>query len=273
MELLALTFEKLGIVGILIMLLPILSIGYSFRIYKNNMKEYVENLESANDELAEVNIDLLDTLSGVIDAYDMYTYGHSHQVATYAKAIAEKMGLPLSEQTILVKAALVHDIGKVGITDNIIGKEGKLTDQEYQIIKRHPIIGAEIIGHMKGLKDLVPIIRGHHEHWNGKGYPDGLIEEEIPLGARILTVADTLDVIVSDRPYRSTCTFREAREEMERCSGTQFDPAVIAALLAVAAENGPAFFKNSASSVDQHMQLKDPSPTIPRFLKKSMTNQ
>ena len=221
----------------------------------------------------EINIDLLDTLSGVIDAYDLYTYGHSRQVATYARAIAEKMGLSPDEQTLIVKAALVHDIGKVGISDSIISKEGRLTDQEYQIIKRHTIIGAEIVGHMKGLKDLVPLIRSHHEHWDGKGYPDGLIKDEIPLGARILSVADTLDVIMSDRPYRTTRSFREAREEMVRCSGTQFDPDIIDALMVVAAEKGPAFFKNSAATVDHTVPLKDTSPTIPRFLKKSMMRQ
>ncbi len=270
---LAFSYEGQGIFGILILLLPILSIGYSFRVYKNNMKGYVENLENLNNELQEINIDLLETLSGVIDAYDIYTYGHSRQVSTYAHAIAEKMGLSRDEQTILVKAALVHDIGKVGITDSIISKEGRLTEQEYQIIKRHSTIGAEIVGRMKGLRDLVPLIRSHHERWDGKGYPDGLTGEEIPLRARILSVADTLDVIISDRPYRSTRTFREAMEEMEKCTGTQFDPAVIKALFAVAAEKGPAFFKNSASTVDHTMPLKDKSPTIPRFLKKSMMNQ
>jgi len=271
-SILALTYETTGILGILVFLLPILAIGYSFRIYKNNMKEYVDNLETLNQELQDVNIDLLHTLSGVIDAYDMYTYGHSRQVAMYSQAIAEKLGLPQDFQAMLMKAALVHDIGKVGINDSIISKEGRLTDQEYKIIKRHTIIGAEIVGRMKGLKDLVPLIRSHHERWDGRGYPDGLVKEEIPLGARILAVADTLDVIISDRPYRSTRSFREAREEMVRCSGLQFDPSVVDALMAVAEDKGPSFFRNSAATVDNAQPMRDASATIPRFLKKSMTS-
>jgi HD-GYP domain-containing protein (c-di-GMP phosphodiesterase class II) len=166
----------------------------------------------------------------------------------------------------------VHDIGKVGINDSIISKEGRLTDQEYKIIKRHTIIGAEIVGRMKGLKDLVPLIRSHHERWDGRGYPDGLVKEEIPLGARILAVADTLDVIISDRPYRSTRSLREAKEEMVRCSGQQFDPAVVDALMAVAEDKGPSFFRNSAATVDNAQPMRDASATIPRFLKKSMTS-
>ncbi|MBI5934775.1 MAG: HD-GYP domain-containing protein [Chloroflexi bacterium] len=270
---LALAYGMFGILGTVIFLLPILSTSYAFRLYKNNMKVYVENLEGLNTELQETNLDLLESLSRVVDAYDSYTYGHSRQVAIYAQLIAEKMGLTPSEQSQLFKASLLHDIGKVGIKDTIMGKQGLLSEQEYQILKRHPIIGEEIVGRMKGLKDIAPIIRSHHERWDGKGYPDGLEKAEIPLGARVLAVADTMDAIISDRPYRPTRSFREAKEEIINCASTRFDPAVIEALIAVIEDKGPAFFKNSASTVDHMMPLKDKNPTIPRFVIKKTTSK
>ncbi len=269
---LALAYKQFGILGAVIFLLPILATSYAFRVYKNNMKVYVEALEKKNADLKDFNIELLDTLSSVVDAYDAYTYGHSRQVAAYAQGIAEIMGLEQEMQAKLVMATLIHDIGKVGIRDEIISKPGPLTEEERQVIRRHPIIGAEIIGRMKGLADLVPIVRSHHERWDGNGYPDGLMKEEIPLEARILSVADTLDVILSDRPYRKTHTLREAKEELLRCSGTQFDPRVVDALMTLAATKEAAFFRNSAAITDHTVKIRETSPTIPRFLKKAMVD-
>jgi len=190
----------------------------------------------------------------------------------------------------------MHDIGKIGIPDSILFKPGKLGHDEYDVMKRHCALGRQIIEpisekewnilkthtrigesmlHVRSSSLLMlaaRIAQTHHERWDGRGYPDGLVKEEIPLGARILAVADTLDVIISDRPYRSTRSLREAKEEMVRCSGQQFDPAVVDALMAVAEDKGPSFFRNSAATVDNAQPMRDASATIPRFLKKSMTS-
>jgi putative nucleotidyltransferase with HDIG domain len=234
---------------------------------------YVNKLEELNRSLDEANRGLLETLGAVIDAYDVYTYGHSTQVAIYAEAIAEKMGLARDEQAVVIKAALVHDIGKIGVVDSIFSKEGAPTDEEWNLVQRHPIIGAEIVGRMKGLQELVPLVRHHHERWDGRGYPDGLEGEEIPLGARILALADSLDAMCSDRPYRRTRSFEEVMEEIAECSGTQFDPDVVKAFFAVAREKGRDFFKNSAVTVDKVLRkngVASASHNDLRYLKKSM---
>jgi HD-GYP domain-containing protein (c-di-GMP phosphodiesterase class II) len=156
--------------------------------------------------------------------------------------------------------------------DTIIGKEGKLTDEEYEIMKKHTIIGAEIVSRMKGLLEIVPLVRHHHERWDGKGYPDGLQGEEIPLGARVLTLADSLDAMLSDRPYRSTNAFEDVLAEVARCSGTQFDPDVVAAFISLTKEKDRDFFKNSATTVAHSMQLDGAinGSIACRLLKKSM---
>ncbi|HBY99531.1 MAG: HD-GYP domain-containing protein [Ardenticatenaceae bacterium] len=269
---LALAYQMFAILGLVVFFLPVLSTGYSFRLYVANMKDYVNKLEEVNHSLDEANLGLLETLGAVIDAYDVYTYGHSTQVAVYAEALAEKMNLSREKRAIVVKAALVHDVGKIGIMDSIIGKQGALTDEEFNIVKRHPIIGAEIVGRMKGLQELVPLVRHHHERWDGRGYPDGLAGEGIPLGARILGVADSLDALCSDRPYRARRSFEEVKDEITRCSGTHFDPDVVTAFLALVQEKPRDFFKNSAATVDRAVLMAGMGNVNSgaRLLKKSM---
>ena len=264
---LALAYSMFGVLGLCVFFLPVLLTGYSFRLYVNHTKVYVEQLESLNHSLDDLNLGLLETLGAVIDADDVYTYGHSAQVTVYAEAIAQKMDLPHAAQMTIVKAALVHDIGKIGVMDSIIGKPGPLTTEEFNLLKRHPVIGAEIVERMIGLQDLVPLVRNHHERWDGLGYPDGLAGDAIPLGARVLAVADAVDAMCSDRPYRPVRTFREVVEEVQRGSGQQFDPDVVAAFNAVVEERGPSFFKNSAAAVDRAMLLNSAGA---RYLKKSM---
>lgn len=269
---LALAYELFSILGLLVFFLPVLMTSYSFRIYANNMREIVDRLEEINRDLDKANIGLLHTLGAVIDAYDVYTYGHSTQVALYAKALGEKLGCPMKGLDLLFKAGLIHDVGKIGITDTIISKQGPLTDEEYNIVKRHTLIGADIVGQMKGLHELVPLVKHHHERWDGKGYPHGLKGDAIPLGARILSLADSLDTMFSDRPYRQTLSFEQVVEEVRRCSGKQFDPQLLEAFLALADEKGRDFFKNSASSVDQIVRetgIEDFSLSL-RYLKRSM---
>ena len=236
------------------------------------MKQYVDRLEDVNRELDDANLNLLETLGAVVDAYDVYTYGHSVQVSIYAQALAEKMHLPSDQQDLVFKAALVHDIGKVGVIDSIIGKQGKLTDEEYNEVKRHPLIGAGIVERMKGLQELVPLVRSHHEHWDGKGYPDGLAGAEIPVGAQILTLADTIDAMSSDRPYRPTRSFKEVKDEIVRNAGPSSPRRSWWLLFNWSTEKGPSFFKNSAVTVDRAIQVGvgERISTNSRYLKKSM---
>jgi putative nucleotidyltransferase with HDIG domain len=238
------------------------------------MRDYVNQLEEANINLEKSNLGLLETIGAIIDADDTYTYGHSTQVASYVAAICEKMALPSKQQEIIVKAALVHDIGKVGVMDTIVSKPSALTDDERNIMKRHPNIGAEILERMEGFLDLVPIVRHHHERWDGKGYPDGLQGDEIPLGARIMAVADTADAMLSDRPYRPTRSLKEVSVEIQRLSGTQFDPQVAEAFIKLLKDKERGFFKNSAATVDQKLRVSEAKKIgiDNRYLKKSMIN-
>ncbi len=269
---LALACAQMGTLGVAVFCLPIFTIGYAFRIYANNMQTHVDKLAEANNTLDAVNTSLLETLGTIIDANDMYTYGHSMHVAHYAGALAEHMKLPKAEQELIVKAALIHDIGKIGIPDSIISKQGPLTDAEYEQLKRHSVIGAEIIGRMKGLEEMVPLVRHHHERWDGCGYPDKVAGTDIPLGARILALADSLDAMCSDRPYRPTRKFEEVEREVLRCAEKQFDPQVVQAFQSLVAARGPTFFRNSATAVDQTLA---PMPTqtldlVARHLKRGM---
>jgi putative nucleotidyltransferase with HDIG domain len=270
---LSIAYLLFGVFGTIVFCLPFVFTGYSFSLYTSKMKTYVERLESLNADLNEAHIGLIETMSEIIDAYDVYTYGHSTQVAVYAGAIAARMGLSTEEQDRVVKASLVHDIGKIGIYDDIVSKPGPLAEEEFTIMKQHPKIGAQILSRMKALRDLVPIVEHHHERWDGKGYPGGLKGEEIPLGARILAVADSIDAMCSDRPYRSTRNFGEVLREVRACSGSQFDPIVVEAFLKLAAEKDSSYFLNSAAKVDRIVmieQLNKTSPYVSRFLKKGL---
>jgi putative nucleotidyltransferase with HDIG domain len=269
---LALACSQMGGFGVAVFCLPIFMISYAFRMYSSNMQSYVGKLEEANNSLDTVNTSLLETLGAVIDANDIYTFGHSMHVAIYADALAEHMNLPKIEQDLIVKAALIHDIGKIGIPDSIISKQGPLTDAEYEQLKRHTLIGAEIIGRMKGLEQMVPLVRNHHERWDGRGYPDKLAGTDIPLGARVMALADSLDAMCSDRPYRTTRKFEDVEREVLRCAGKQYDPAVVRAFELVVAERGPSFFRNSAAAVDKTLAPMAPQSLelVTRHLKRGM---
>ncbi len=252
---LAMAYQMEKVIGALVFFLPVLSIELSFRIYANNMRSYVDSLENLNNELNDINIDLLKMLGAVIDAYDVFTYGHSTQVAVYAGALAEQMGLPQPEQEKIVRAALVHDIGKIGISDTIIRKPGELNEDERNLICRHPGIAAEILGRIKGFKELVPLVQYHHERYDGSGYPSGLQGEGIPPGARVITLADSLDAMLSDRAYRPSRTLEEVIADVKSNSGTQFNPQVVKAFLQLVETKESGFFVNSAKPVDRSVML------------------
>lgn len=181
--------------------------------------------------LQEAYIATVRSLAAAVDAKDAYTRGHSDKVALYSMAMAVEMNLSTEQRIALEMAAYLHDIGKIGVREEILLKPGRLDDDEMGQMRHHPLIGANILKPVAFPWPIAPIVRHHHEHWDGSGYPAGLRGEEIPLLARILAAADAYEAMTSDRPYRRSRTRDEAVAEMRRCAGTQFDPAVVEALL------------------------------------------
>ena len=190
--------------------------------------------------LAQIQKDSLNTittLAMLIDARDAYTKRHSENVTRYAVAVAEEMKLPKADVETIRRAGLLHDIGKVAIRDSVLLKEGKLTDEEFEVIKTHAERGAKIVAALPFLSRESALVRHHHEKYDGRGYPDRLAGEQIELGARILCVADSFDAMTTDRPYRKAMTTEDANKELERCKSTQFDPDIVAHFSAVITEN------------------------------------
>src|SRR5439155_302402 len=197
-------------------------------------KQIVHQAEALSAAVVEIETTYdrtLQALSNALDVRDSGTEGHARRVVEYMELVARGLGVAGDELAILRRGALLHDIGKVGVPDRILRKPAALSDAEWTTMKRHPDLGARIIGGIPFLERVAAIVRHHHERWDGTGYPDAIAGERIPLGARIFTVADSFDAMTSDRPYRSALTVDEARREVERCRGTQFDPQVVDAFL------------------------------------------
>ncbi len=191
------------------------------------------------------SLEAIKSLNATVDAKDPYTAGHSARVQGIALAVAEELGLANDRLDAIRFGGLFHDIGKIAVPDSILTKPGRLDEDEYDAIKRHPADGAEIVSHFSRLHDAVPIIRHHHERWDGKGYPDRLFGEAIPREACIVGLADAWDAMTSDRPYRQALTVDEAAAEVRRCRATQFSPAVVDAFFA-AFRKRPAPFQPDA---------------------------
>ena len=173
------------------------------------------------------------TLSKTVDARDSYTAGHSERVAKLSVEIGRKLGLSDDELSILELAAMFHDIGKLGVPDNILKKPRKLTELEFNKVKEHPVAGVQILQDIGFLEATLSTIKHHHEHFSGGGYPDGIMGEDIPYGSRIIAVADTYDAMTSDRPYRTGLSHQEAVEELVKFKAKQFDPVVVEAFLKI----------------------------------------
>ena len=185
-----------------------------------------DELRDKNDELEKAYLDTIGILRQTVEARDPYTRGHSDRVSEFAVLIGKKMGLDEKTLHTLKIGGLFHDIGKIGIPDSILLKESKLSDEEYSQIKNHPTIGAHILGNAKVFQDIIPIVKHHHERYDGKGYPSQLAGTDIPLIARITAVADAFDAMTSRRTYRDSIPIDKVKEEIARCSGTQFDPEI-----------------------------------------------
>ena len=183
-----------------------------------------QEVERKTEEVEQLSMHIIKSLAFAIDAKDKYTNGHSSRVAEYSKEIAARYGYDDDQQNEIYIIGLLHDVGKIGIPDAIINKNDKLTDEEYDVIKKHPVIGTQILETIKEMPNLSNGARWHHERYDGKGYPDGLVGDDIPEVARIIAVADAYDAMTSHRSYRDTLPQNEVRAEIERCRGTQFDP-------------------------------------------------
>lgn len=193
------------------------------------------------DSLQQAYLATVRALAAAVDAKDPYTHGHSEQVALYAMLLAEELGLPEEERHALETAAYLHDIGKIGVKDEILLKPGRLDGDEMSYIRHHPLIGTNILAPVPFPWPIIPVVRHHHERWDGSGYPAGLVGEEIPRLARVLAIADAFEAMTSDRPYRTANTFEQAAAELRGCAGSQFDPSMVEPFLrAVARESWEA---------------------------------
>ena len=198
---------------------------WAFFVIINNIRATDDAL-NAKDEIKTLSVEVMEALAHTIDAKDEYTRGHSVRVAKYSRMLAEKMGLTPEDCENVYYMGLLHDIGKIGVPNEIINSKNKLSDAEYSVIKTHPGIGYDILAEIKSRPDLCIGARWHHERYDGKGYPDGKAGEEIPLYARIIAVADSYDAMTSNRSYRKYLPQDVVRSEIEKNEGTQFDPEV-----------------------------------------------
>ena len=190
----------------------------------NTIKTINKQLHDKNEELERAYLDTIGILRQTVEAKDPYTRGHSDRVSEYSVLTGKKLGLDEKTLHILKIGGLFHDIGKIGIPDSILLKESKLSDEEYSQIKNHPMIGVHMLGDAAIFTDILPIVKHHHERYDGRGYPSQLVGDDIPYVARIAAVADTFDAMTSKRSYRDSLPIDVVRAEIERCSGTQFDP-------------------------------------------------
>jgi putative nucleotidyltransferase with HDIG domain len=213
---LAYVFGRFGFTGVMVIIFPIVLVRYTFYLYIESKTQYIQTV---------------DTLMHAVEARDKYTEGHSKRVAEISTLIAKELKYSDIKIERLHMASLLHDVGKIGIDDSILNKPGKLTYEEYETIKSHPEIGYNILKDIKNLEDIMPIIRSHHERYDGKGYPDGKKPEQLDLNIFIVQLADTIDAMTTDRPYRKALTHEEVIAEITKFSGTQFHPKVVQAYL------------------------------------------
>ena len=185
------------------------------------------------ERLDEQHLATVGALAAALEAKDAYTGNHAQAIAEFAVAVGEELGLSGRELRATRMGALLHDVGKIGIPESILNKPGPLTDDEFTVMKRHTVIGADIISGIPGMEEVVALVRSSHERWDGRGYPDGLQGNEVPRGAYVIAVCDAYHAMTEDRVYRKAMSVEGAVEELRRCSGSQFMPAAVEALIAV----------------------------------------
>jgi diguanylate cyclase (GGDEF)-like protein/putative nucleotidyltransferase with HDIG domain len=250
------------LLGIITMLIPMSLLRISqaqyvdhTRVVVNELRQKNQELEKSSVEIGELNEGLLVTLSEIIDLRDPYVLGHSRLVSKYATDIARLMKLSKRQIELIRKAGLLHDIGKLGISMEILTKPGKLTREEFEIIKDHAALGGDLVKNSPSLRPLVSIIRHHHEYYNGQGYPDKLAGNQISIEARIVAVADAIEAMSSDRPYRKALECERVVKELLDHSGTQFDPLVVDTAIKML-ETANANQSTSQNQVDRNIKLE-----------------
>lgn len=243
-----------GWIGDLMFAVPLLILRYTLGLYTRRSQQSISVLQKAKEEVEQAHREkeetlrnLIETISSIIDARDNATFGHSRQVARYAVTLGRELSLPAVELAMLHTAALLHDLGKVGIPEAILHKPGRLTAEEYAIVKEHASLGEQILQEVPQLGRVARMVGEHHERYDGGGYPAGKAAEEISIGGRILAVADALDSILTDRPYSKGRPLDWALAELDRCTWSQFDPEVMAALHRIVEREGADYFPNAAT--------------------------
>ncbi|CAA7599523.1 HD/PDEase domain protein [Acididesulfobacillus acetoxydans] len=219
--LVALVYQNYGVLGLILLVLPLLISRHSFRLYMDMRQNYLDTVEA---------------LVQALEAKDAYTSGHSGRVADLSARMAEALGLSEERTEFIKYAAVLHDVGKIGVSEQVLNKPGRLTDDEWQEVQSHPVVGESIVKKITFLFDVGLVIRHHHEHYDGSGYPDRLVGEAIPLESRIIAVADSFDAITSNRSYRKGKSRDEAITELRHVAGTQLDPRLVAILIKILGE-------------------------------------
>jgi len=230
-------------------------LGNSFNLMTDQIEHYIGDLQKSAQENRDLFIGTVKGLAAAIDGKDPYTRGHSERVSRFSIAIAQRMGLPEDEIEKIRISALLHDVGKIGIDDNILKKPAALTDDEYEVMKKHPQKGYKIMSQIPAMKEFLPGMYMHHEMVNGQGYPQGLKGDEIPVMGKIVAVADTFDAMTTDRPYQKAMKFEDAVARIESFVNTRYDPDVVAAFTAACREGqirpGSVRLKKPTSVVPQ----------------------
>lgn len=224
------------------------------RTLERKVEERTGELREKHEELRRLFLNTIRALAHAMEAKDSYTQGHSRRVASDAVRVAQYLALPPEEVEDLRLAGLLHDIGKIGVHEKVLSKPGKLDKEEWELVRQHPVLAEMILSPIAELGGIIKVIRHHHERYDGQGYPDGLKGNEIPLGARILAVADSYDAMTSARPYRAAHSAQDAIAEIERQSGTQFDPVIATAFISAAASGERGVGDPQDTDVDDSMQ-------------------
>jgi HD-GYP domain-containing protein (c-di-GMP phosphodiesterase class II) len=257
-------YDRVGIAGLVAFALPPVLTMFSVRLYLTRTREAVEQLREANTDLVDANDrlsamaeqvrkthrDTIAALSRSMEAKDLYTGGHTERVAAIAVALAEELGFAGDELDAIEIGALLHDIGKIGVPEPILHKPGPLDEDEWRVMKQHPVMSDSILSTVELHPFVRQAARWSHEQIDGRGYPDGLAGDEIPMPARIVFVADAFDALTTDRPYRKARSAEAAVAEIKQNSGTQFCPDVVAALERAAAENLADVFAGAGVHVE-----------------------
>jgi HD-GYP domain-containing protein (c-di-GMP phosphodiesterase class II) len=231
------------------------------RTLEIKVQERTKEVKDKHQELQAGYVATVRALVAAVDAKDTYTRGHSERVGVYSTRIAHELECDRHFIERIYLAGLLHDIGKIGIRDAIITKPDRLTPEEYEEIKRHPDIGATILEPVAFLADIAPCVRHHHEWYDGssRGYPDRLTGKEIPYPSRIILVADTMEAMTSDRPYRRGMPLSKVLAELQRCSGTQFDPEIVDAFLSILEREGDDFIEHASKFNIENFLLETPA--------------